>query len=71
VTARVRELDAEVHLGPADGMPEDCVVNLDNLATIRRSLLRARVTTLDRTRMAQVERAIHLALAITLPCSAK
>lgn len=71
ITTRVRDLDAEVVLGPGDGMPRRCVVNLDTLATIRRDLLRERITILGRERMAEVERAIHLALAIPLPCSAK
>lgn len=68
VTTRVRGLDAEVALGPADGMPVPCVVNLDSVATILRGLLTSRVTTLDRARMAAVERALHLALGVPLPC---
>lgn len=68
VTTHARGLDAEVALGPDDGMPRPCVVNLDSVATIRRSLLRARATTLGRARMAEVERALHLALGMPLPC---
>lgn len=71
VTTRVRGLDAEVALGPADGLPRPCVVNLDSVATIRRSLLSSRVTTLGRARMAEVERALHLALGVPLPCRVK
>lgn len=71
VTTRVRGLDAEVALGPADGMPRPCVVNLDSMATIRRSLLSSRVTTLGRARMAEVERALHPALGMPLPCRVK
>ena len=71
VTTQVRGLDAEVALGPADGMPRPCVVNLDSLATIRRSMLSSRITTLGPARMQDVERAIHLALGVPLPCRTK
>ena len=71
VTTQVRGLDAEVALGPADGMPRPCVVNLDSLATIRRSMLSSRITTLGPARMQDVERAIHLALGMPLPCRTK
>jgi mRNA interferase MazF len=66
----MRGLDAEVTLGPADGMPRPCVVNLDSLATIRRSLLSSRITTLGSAPMQEVERAMHLALGVALPCRA-
>jgi mRNA interferase MazF len=71
VTTQVRGLDAEVALGPADGMPRPCVVNLDSLATIRRSMLSSRIATLGPARMQDVERAIHLALGVPLPCRTK
>lgn len=51
-------------------MPRPCVVNLDNLATVPRSILRSRITRLASSRMAQVNRAAHLALGFPLPCSA-
>ena len=70
VTTHMRGLDAEVALGPADGMPQPCVVNLDNLFSVRRSILTARITTLTPQRMKHVDRALHLALGIPLPCRA-
>ncbi|HVW31528.1 MAG TPA: type II toxin-antitoxin system PemK/MazF family toxin [Acidimicrobiia bacterium] len=69
VTTRARGLDAEVALGVPDGMPRACVVNLDNLATVPRSILRSRITTLSPARMAEVSRAVHLALGLPLPCT--
>jgi mRNA interferase MazF len=68
VTTQVRRLDAEVALGPDDGMPQPCVVNLDSLVSVRRSTLSSRITTLGSARMREVDRAIHLALGIPLPC---
>ncbi len=41
-----------------DGVPTDCVVNFDNLHTVRRELFRRRVTTLSPARMAQACRAL-------------
>lgn len=69
ITSTVRGLDAEVGLGPEDGMPKRCVVNLDNIATIRRGVLAQRICSLAPVRVAEVERAIHLALGMGLPCS--
>jgi mRNA-degrading endonuclease toxin of MazEF toxin-antitoxin module len=66
----MRGLDAEVTLGPADGMPPPCVVNLESRATMRRSKLSSHITTLGSERMHEVERALHLALGVPLPCRA-
>ncbi|MGH9128695.1 MAG: type II toxin-antitoxin system PemK/MazF family toxin [Acidimicrobiales bacterium] len=71
VTSSIRNVDAEVALGPADGMPRECVVNLNDLATVSRSVLDARICALTHNRMGEVERAIHLALGMALPCKAR
>lgn len=42
-----------------DGVPSDCVVNFDNLHTVRRSSFRRPVTQLSATRMAQVCRTLR------------
>lgn len=70
ITTRVRGLDAEVALTEDDGMPRPCVVNLDNLATVPRNILRSRITRLSPLRMDEVSRAAHLALGFPLPCTA-
>ncbi|MDA8266436.1 MAG: type II toxin-antitoxin system PemK/MazF family toxin [Actinomycetota bacterium] len=69
VTTTVRGLDAEVALTEADGMPRRCVVNLDSIATVPRTVLRSRITMLSPARMAEVNRATHLALGLPLPCA--
>lgn len=69
VTTRVRGLDGEVPLTEDDGMPRPCVVNLDNIDTVPRNVLRSRITSLDPSRMAQVSRAAHVALGLPLPCA--
>ncbi|MGI9032568.1 MAG: type II toxin-antitoxin system PemK/MazF family toxin [Acidimicrobiales bacterium] len=70
VTTTVRGHAQEVSLGPVDGMPRDCVVNLDRLVTVARTVLVRRITALNTTRMGEVERALHLALGMRLPCRA-
>jgi mRNA interferase MazF len=68
ITTVIRGLDAEVPLTRRDGMSQRCAVNLGSLATIPRDLLRTRITMLRPSRMAEVNRAIHLALGLPLPC---
>lgn len=46
-TRTIRGLQSELRLGPAQGMPEDCVANFDNVHTVRRCDLRAKITRLD------------------------
>jgi mRNA-degrading endonuclease toxin of MazEF toxin-antitoxin module len=68
VTSTGRQLDAEVRLGKRDGMYDTCWVNLDTIATIQRKLLRSRIATLSASKMGEVERAVHRALGIPIPC---
>ena len=54
LTRTERGLASELTVTAAeDGTPSDCVVNFDNLHTIRRASLRRMVTTLSPRRMAQ------------------
>ena len=69
ITRTVRDLDAEVRLGPEDGMSDYCVANLDNLAALPKGTLDERICTLSRRRMAEVELAVHHALGIAVPCT--
>lgn len=65
VTRTIRGIRSEVGLTPEDGMPAACVVNLDNMNTVPESLLERRITVLGPQRMAEVEHAIHFALALS------
>ncbi len=51
LTRTVRGLASELELTPADGVPTDCVVNFDNVHTLRRESFRRPVTTLSAARM--------------------
>jgi mRNA interferase MazF len=64
ITRTARAIPAEVVLGPADGLPQLCVVNCDSIATIPKALLVERITALGPTKLAAVNAAIRFALAI-------
>jgi mRNA interferase MazF len=61
VTRAIRGLDTEVELGPADGMPIECVVSLDNLRTVPQALLTESITRLDLDQMNAICRALTTA----------
>jgi mRNA interferase MazF len=43
-TRTVRGIPTEVRLTRDDGMPDDCALSLDNLTTVPKTLLTARIT---------------------------
>ena len=62
VTTRIRHIPSEVPLGPEDGLPKPCVVNLDTVTTIAKATLRDKLTTLSPEKLRAVEVALHFAL---------
>ena len=62
ITRTVRGIPVEVSLGPEDGMPEQCVINLDDILTIPKARLAERITILSPQKMTAVARAIIFAL---------
>lgn len=60
-TGTIRGIPTEVRLGPDDGMPQECVLTVDNVNLVERGYLTARITSLSPDVMAQVCRAIELA----------
>jgi mRNA interferase MazF len=62
VTRTIRDIPVEVRLGREDGLPARCVVNLDDVTTIPKSLLRKRIGSLSAVRIAAVDAAIRFAL---------
>jgi mRNA interferase MazF len=65
LTRTIRGIPTEVRLGQDDGMPEECVVTLDNLRTVSQTLFSDPITSLSGPRMDEVCRA----LAIATGCS--
>lgn len=64
ITTTIRRIPVEVAVGKSDGLPQECVINLDTVTTIPKSFLRERLSALNTTKMDQVNRAIKFALAI-------
>jgi mRNA interferase MazF len=64
ITTKIRQAAVEVPVGPADGLPYACVVNLDSIDTIPKAALRDRICMLSPARMAQVRDAAIVALAL-------
>jgi mRNA interferase MazF len=62
MTSQIREIPTEVLLGPADGMPRDCAINLDHIQTVSRGQLGALITTLPTTKLLEIRRALNFAL---------
>jgi mRNA interferase MazF len=65
VTTRIRQIPTEVPLGPAEGLPKACVVNLDTITTIPRRILTQLIGPLPLEKLAAVERALLFALGLT------
>jgi mRNA interferase MazF len=64
VTTKIRGIPVEVVLGPEDGLPKKCVVNLDTIATIRKDLLVERISLLRSEKLRQIDKAIKFSLSI-------
>lgn len=62
ITRTLRGIASEVPLGPDDGLPEPCAVNLDHIQTIDRGRLGAPITTLSSQRMTEIREALLFAL---------
>jgi mRNA interferase MazF len=60
-TTRMREIPTEVRLGPDDGMPAECALSLDNLATFPKAMLTERITTLSDAKLAELCAALRAA----------
>ncbi|MGB7574547.1 MAG: type II toxin-antitoxin system PemK/MazF family toxin [Thermodesulfobacteriota bacterium] len=64
VTSTIRGIPVEVELGPEEGLPKKCVVNLDTIVTIRKDLLIGRIAILRDEKIEQINSAIKFALSI-------
>ena len=62
LTRTARDIPTEVPLDTSDGLPVACVVNLDDISTIPKSVLDTPVVRLSSDRMSSVEAAIRFAL---------
>lgn len=65
VTRTIRDIPVEVLLDRSDGMPARCVVNLDDITTVPKSLIKERVTVLSAEKIQKIDEAIRFALDIS------
>ncbi len=64
ITRMIRNIPVEVLLDQSDGMPTRCVVNLDDITTVPKYLIKQRVTTLSPEKIQKIDEAIRFALDI-------
>ena len=62
ITSTIRDIPSEVLVGPDDGVPRLCAINLDHLQTVAKNRLGGVVATLPAARMAEVRDALLFAL---------
>jgi mRNA interferase MazF len=62
VTRTIRNIPVEVILDRSDGMPARCVVNLDDITTLPKILIKQRITVLSTEKIQQIDEAIRFAL---------
>ena len=60
-TRTVRGIPSEVALSREDGLPADCALSFDNLATVPKALLVERITALTPTRLPELCAALNVA----------
>lgn len=62
VTSTVRKLNTEVLLTERDGMPKQCVVNLDHIQSVSQDRLGELITTLEDEKMDEIVIALLFAI---------
>jgi len=62
ITTTIRNLDSEVRLTHADGMPTDCVINCDQIQTLPRHRIGELVTRLNDAKLEELESALLYAM---------
>ena len=62
ITTTIRNVPSEVILTDADGMPEECAINLYHVQTVSKAKIGGLITSLKRERMDEIRRALVFAL---------
>ena len=62
ITSTMRDIPSEVPLTKEDGMPKDCVINLDHIQTVSKGKIGALITTLNHQKMFEMRSALLFAL---------
>ena len=64
ITSTIRSIPTEVILTEADGLPNTCAANFDNLQTVPKGNIGARIARLTPRKMKETAAAISFALAL-------
>ncbi len=64
ITTRIRGIPSEVPLSTTDGLPRDCVANLDTITTIPKNCLKTRMAFLSSHKISEIDKAIHFSLGL-------
>ena len=64
ITSTIRSIPTEVILTEADGLPNTCAANFDNLQTVPKSNIGARIARLSPRKMKETSAAISFSLAL-------
>ena len=64
LTTTIRDIPVEVRLGPEQALPRECVVNLDEVQTVRKDRLIRLLTTLSPRLLTEVDQALRFALGL-------
>src|SRR6266516_4393660 len=62
ITTTIRDIPTEVPLSRADGMPQDCAINLDHMQTVSRGRIGSLIATLGESKLESVRPALLFAL---------
>lgn len=64
ISTTIRGIASEVVLGKRDGMPRACVINTDNLVTIPKTMLEARIVALSSMKIEALDAALGFSLGM-------
>ncbi|KGM10062.1 type II toxin-antitoxin system PemK/MazF family toxin [Cellulomonas bogoriensis] len=67
ITSTIKGLSSEVRVGPANGLDHECVIALDNVVTVPRSVLGRTVGYLSAEQELDLARAVVLAYDLEVP----
>lgn len=62
ITTTIRNIPSEVILSEIDGMPRECVINLDHLQTVSKAKIGALISSLPNAKMLEVQNSLLFAL---------
>ena len=66
ITRTIRGIDSEVTIGSKEGLPQECVINCDNLATVSQDSLEGKeLGHLGLPKLIELDQALRFALGIT------